>query len=411
MANIAIFRKAKANQISTLSHLINNHELTNQDSKLNPSKDNINTVYIYDNGLKTAEFKRDGTNAKIIEKISEIEKRLDQEARADYTEYKTKEKLANPNKKIRTVLQSKNLKKEFIIAVGGDCKIDDPVQFEKDVLKTAFKILKHKGLDEKNLIALVVHNDESSSSSSNSSKSSPSQHIHCQYCDYSWSKKTTATQLEKPKITNGMTPEEKRQAHKSSREAFALFQNLTAEGLKMSRGEKDSRVKHKTKAQFYEEKAKEVDQLEIKLSSKTQELEEIKKAVEDVRKSTSAEINALANSKKQFQAEYNTFEDNLKREFRGLIEIKNQIRINSNMLFLPTPEVNLDILIAGLNTELGLNWKLKDLEKTYIAGQYCLQKMSYPDLAKLIKNAEDLTKKINEKLERENVLARNPRTR
>lgn len=406
MANIAIFRKAKANQISTLSHLINNHELTNQETKLNPNKDNKNTVYIYDNGLKTADFYRDGTNDEIIEKISEIEKRLDHEARKDYTEHKLKEKLANPDKKIRTVLQSKNLKKEFIIAVGGDCKIDDPVKFEKDVLKTAFKILEHKGLEKKNLIALVVHKDES-----NALKSSHSWHIHCQYSDYNFTKHTTATQLEKPKITKNMTPDEKKQAHKNSREAFKLFQDFTADGLHMQRGENDSKATHKTKAQFYEEKAKEVDQLEIKLSSKTQELEEIKKAVEDVRKSTSAEINALANSKKQLQAEYNTFEDNLKQKLQHLIEIKNQLRINSNMPFLPAPEVNLDILIAGLNTELGLNWKLKDLEKTYIAGQYCLQKMSYPDLPKLIKNAEDLTKKINEKLERENVLARNQRTR
>jgi len=401
MANIAIFRKAKANQISTLSHLINNHELTNQETKLNPNKDNKNTVYIYDNGLKTADFYRDGTNDEIIEKISEIEKRLDHEARKDYTEHKLKEKLANPDKKIRTVLQSKNLKKEFIIAVGGDCKIENQAQLEKDVLKTALKIMKHKGLDKKNLIALVMHRDESLKS----------RHFHIQYCDYNFALHTTATQLEKPKITKNMTPDEKKQAHKNSREAFKLFQDFTADGLHMQRGENDSKATHKTKAQFYEEKAKEVDQLEIKLSSKTQELEEIKKAVEDVRKSTSAEINALANSKKQFQAEYNTFEDNLKRELRGLIEIKNQIRINSNMPFLPTPEVNLDILLAGLNTELGLNWKLKDLEKIYTSGQYCLQKLSYPDLPKLIKNAEDLTKKINEKLERENVLARNQRTR
>lgn len=280
MGNIAIFRKAKSNQISTLSHLINNHELTNQDTKLNPSKNNQNTVYIYDDGLKTTKFKRDGTNQLIMDNIQDIENRLDKEARADYTEHKLKEKLANPDKKIRTVLQSKNLKKEFIIAVGGDCQIDDPVKFEKDVLKTAFKILEHKGLEKKNLIALVVHKDES-----NALKSSHSWHIHCQYSDYSFTKHTTATQLEKPKITKDMTPEEKKQAHKNSRESFALFQDLTAEGLKMSRGETNSRVKHKTKAQFYDEKFKEVEQLErttAKLQAKKDKLQDEIKKTQDM---------------------------------------------------------------------------------------------------------------------------------
>jgi hypothetical protein len=298
MGNIAIFRKAKSNQISTLSHLINNHELTNQDTKLNPSKNNQNTVYIYDDGLKTAEFKRDGTNEKIIEKISEIEKRLDQEARADYTEYKTKEKLANPNKKIRTVLQSKNLKKEFIIAVGGDCQIDDPVKFEKDVLKTAFKILEHKGLEKKNLIALVVHKDES-----NALKSSHSWHIHCQYSDYSFTKHTTATQLEKPKITKDMTPEEKKQAHKNSRESFALFQDLTAEGLKMSRGETNSRVKHKTKAQFYDEKFKEVEQLE-RITAKLQKTKEKLEDEIKINQDMNLIINAGRDKSKKEMEEY-----------------------------------------------------------------------------------------------------------
>lgn len=400
MANIAIFRQAKANQISSYNHLVNIQDFTNQNKLFNSKVGYTNIMFtVNDNGEYSAtKYIRDGKNQHLITNLKKREDNLDKLSRDDYKSHKLKEKVANPTKRVRTVLQSKDLRKEFIIALGGDKKIK-PWDFANKVKATVDAVMEKKGLDRRNVIGIFIHADEKTL------------HAHISYNDFSFKYSTTASQLGRFKIEKGMSRELKSEVLKLQRAKFAEYQDLVAEKMGMQRGEVNSRAKHTTKAQFYDEKAKEVDQFEIKLSSKTQELEEIKKAVEDVRKSTSAEINALANSKKQFQAEYNTFEDNLKRELRGLIEIKNQIRINSNMPFLPTPEVNLDILLAGLNTELGLNWKLKDLEKIYTSGQYCLQKLSYPDLPKLIKNAEGLTKKINEKLERENVLVKTQRTR
>ncbi len=400
MANISIYREANKGQISSYHHLVNMQDFSNQDPNNNPNKDNSNLfIYVDDNGKYQHNiFYRDGSNQKLMDNLKQSEMELDNLAREDYKNHKLLERAANPNKKIRTVLQSKDLKKEFIIALGGDKNIT-PSDFANKAKKAVDEIMKAKGLTRKNIIGIFIHNEEKVI------------HLHCIHSSYSFDKKTTATQLAKPKITKGMSKEEKSQLVKLQRQEFGKFQDIVADAMGMQRGKVNSRAKHTTKAQHFEAKAKEVEKLDIALFSKTKELELIKKEVEEIKKLTSAEINALANSKKQLQTEYNTFEDNLKQKLQHLIEIKNQLRINSNMPFLPAPEVNLDILIAGLNTELGLNWKLKDLEKTYIAGQYCLQKLSYPDLPKLIKNAEELSKKINARLERENVLALNQRTR
>jgi hypothetical protein len=241
MANIGVFREAKINQISSLNHLFNTHEQTNQNPLINPNLANNNSCYIWDNEASTTklmEFKRDGNNQDVIDLLRKKEISLDKEAREDYKKHKLNEKANNPGKKVRTVLQSKNLKKEFGIFVGGDMTITNKAEFEARALKTAIKVLEKKGLSEKNLLSLTVHFDEKTP------------HIHCQYLDYSWKHKTTGTEHSKTRFVPGM---DKKQLRKLNRDNFAEFQDLVADGMGMQRGQRNSKAINRKKSEHFRE--------------------------------------------------------------------------------------------------------------------------------------------------------------
>ena len=269
MANIAIYREANKHEISTFNHLINTQDIKNQDPEKNPNLGKTNLlIYVEDGEFKEYEFKRDGNNQSDIDMLHTIERELDKEAREHYKEHKTKEKLANPDKKIRTVLQSTDLRKEFVLAIGGDRQIDESTFAEK-VKKTVDAVMDAKGLDRGNIIGIFIHNDEKTT------------HVHCQYNDYSKQYCTTSAQHARPKMTKGMTKKTKSNLIKLQREEFGKFQDIVAENLEMERGEKGSQAKHLSKAEHFEQKSKEFEQLEratAKLQKTKEKLQaEIKK--------------------------------------------------------------------------------------------------------------------------------------
>lgn len=288
MANIGVFREAKIDQISTLNHLFNTHEQTNQNPLINPNLANKNSCYIWDNEASTTklmEFQRDGNNQDVIDLLRKKEISLDKLARADYKNHKEQEKLKNPNKKIRTVLQSKNLKKEFGIFVGGDMTITNKAEFEARALKTAIKVLEKKGLSEKNLLSLTVHFDEKTP------------HIHCQYLDYSWKHKTTGTEHCKTRFVPGM---DKKQLRKLNRDNFAEFQDLVAEGMGMQRGQRNSKEINRKKSEHFKEETEKHTLLLIqqkaelvRLNAEIQSQETIKSRNEDFKKSQDLEYEDL----------------------------------------------------------------------------------------------------------------------
>lgn len=265
MANIGIYREANKHEISSFHHLVNTQDIDNQDPEKNPNFGKTNLLIYVENGeFKEYEFKRDGNNQSDIDMLHTIERELDKEAREHYKEHKIKERLANPDKKIRTVLQSKDLRKEFVLAIGGDCEIDESTFAEK-VKKTVDAVMVAKGLERDNIIGVFIHRDERSV------------HVHCSYNSYAKQYVTTAEQLARPKITKGMTKKTKSNLIKLQREEFGKFQDIVSEHLEMERGEKGSKAKHKTKAQFYDEKSKEFEQLE----RTTAKLQKTKEKLED----------------------------------------------------------------------------------------------------------------------------------
>lgn len=288
MANIGVFREAKINQISSLNHLLNTHEQTNQNPLINPNLKNDNSCYIWDDEALTTKlmsFKRDGNNQDVIDLLRKKEINLDKEAREDYKKHKLNEKANNPGKKIRTVLQSKNLKKEFGIFVGGDMAITNKAEFEARALKTAIKILEKKGLSEKNLLSLTVHFDEKTP------------HLHCQYLDYSWKHKTTGTEHCKTRFVPGM---DKKQLRKLNRDNFAEFQDLVAEGMGMQRGQRNSKEINRKKAEHFKEETEKHTLLLIKqkaelerLNTEIQRQEINKSRNEDFKKSQDLEYEEL----------------------------------------------------------------------------------------------------------------------
>jgi hypothetical protein len=279
MANIAIYREANNHEISSFHHLVNTQDIDNQAPEKNPNLGKTNLLIYVENGeFKEYEFKRDGNNQSDIDMLHEIERELDKEARDHYKEHKIKERLANPDKKIRTVLQSKDLRKEFFLAIGGDCEIDESTFAEK-VKKTVDAVMVAKGLERDNIIGVFIHRDERSV------------HVHCSYNSYAKQYFTTAEQLARPKITKGMTKKTKSNLIKLQREEFGKFQDIVAENLEMERGEKGSKAKHKTKAQFYDEKSKEVEQLE----RTTAKLQKTKEKLQDEIKKTQ-DMNVLINA-------------------------------------------------------------------------------------------------------------------
>ena len=238
MTTIAIFRQAKKAQISTNNHLFNQQEIRNQHHKNNPNLTNENTViYVKDGELVKKTFNRNGLNADLVQTFGDKAKQLDELARNDYKQHKTAEKQANPAKKIRTVLQTKDLKKEFGIFLGGDKDIGNKAEFEQKIVKSVLKILEKKGLDKSNIISIVVHYDEKTP------------HAHIQYNDYSFKHKTTGQELGKIRQKEGLN---KQQLLKLNRANFGEFQDILAENMGMDRGKRDSKQVNISKTQYYE---------------------------------------------------------------------------------------------------------------------------------------------------------------
>ena len=238
MTTIAIFRQAKKAQISTNNHLFNTQEIRNQHNKNNPNLKNENTViYVKDGELVKRQFNRNGLNADLVQLFSDKAKQLDELARADYKQHKLAEKQANPGKKIRTVLQTKDLKKEFGIFLGGDKEIGNKEEFEKKIVKSALAILEKKGLDKRNIISIVIHFDEKTP------------HAHIIYNDFSNLHKTTGQELGKIRQKDGLN---KQQLLKLNRSKFGEFQDILAENMGMERGKKDSKQVNISKTQYYE---------------------------------------------------------------------------------------------------------------------------------------------------------------
>lgn len=291
MANIGIYREANKHEISTFNHLINTQDIKNQDPEKNPNLGKTNLlIYVEDGEFKEYEFKRDGNNQSDIDMLHTIERELDKEARDHYKEHKTKEKLANPAKKVRTVLQSKDLRKEFVLAIGGDRQIDESTFAEK-VKKTVDAVMDAKGLDRGNIIGIFIHNDEKTT------------HVHCQYNDYSKQYCTTSAQHARPKMTKGMTKKTKSNLIKLQREEFGKFQDIVAENLEMERGEKGSQAKHLSKAEHFEKKSKEVEQLE-RITAKLQKTKEKLQAEIKINQDMNLLITAGRDKSKKEMEEY-----------------------------------------------------------------------------------------------------------
>ncbi len=313
MANIGVFREAKINQISSLNHLFNTHEQTNQNPLINPNLANNNSCYIWDNEASTTklmEFKRDGNNQDVIDLLRKKEISLDKEAREDYKKHKLNEKANNPGKKIRTVLQSKNLKKEFGIFLGGDMLITNRAEFEAKALKTAIKVLEKKGLSEKNLLSLTVHFDEKTP------------HIHCQYVDYSWKHKTTGTEHCKTRFVQGM---DKKQLRKLNRDNFAEFQDLVADGMGMQRGQRNSKAINRKKSEHFKE---ETEKHTLLLIQQKAELTRLNAEIH------SQEINKSRNEdfKKTQNLEYEDLEEKIENNKKIIKGQEQQIDKNDDII-------------------------------------------------------------------------------
>jgi hypothetical protein len=334
MGTIAIYREAKKGQVSSLNHLVNAQEYTNQ--KNDPK---INKIFIIDEAgeWKTHNFTRDGNNQNLINQLREREQKINEMARADYKAHKLEQKAQNPSgRRVCTVLQSKELKKEFVTAIGGDKKITDLKKFEENARATALKILKKKGLDGRNLLSLTIHYDEKTP------------HVHVQYNNYSWEHKTTASELTRIRLPKNATQAQKREAYNEIRQNFAEFQTLTAQGFGMTRGDFNSRVQHKTKAQYFNVLAEQSERLKAENSKLRQQNRELTEKNNDikiepellpvlnnikniVKQSTPAELQIMHNLWRPKNTENFDFSNALRREIADFWDeqaIKKQKQLN-----------------------------------------------------------------------------------
>jgi hypothetical protein len=311
MANIAIYREAKVGKISSYHHLVCQQDFSNQDEKNNPNKGKSNLMFYIENGeYKYQEFYRDGTNQDLMESLKTKELELDKFARADYKAHKTKEKLENPDKKVRTVLQSKNLKKEFVLAIGGDQDIT-PSDFANKVTKTVDAVLKEKGLNRENIIGVFVHRDEMGAI-----------HGHVIFNEYSVLHKTTANQLGKPTIPAGATKKQISDIVKKHHEDFGRFQDIVADAMGMQRGEKGSKAKHLSKAQHFEKQSKEVEQLE-RITAKLQKTKE--KLQDEIKKTQ--DMNVLINAgRDKAKREMEEFQELSTKNQKAIITQERQLK-------------------------------------------------------------------------------------
>ena len=246
MATKIIYREAKKNQISTAEHIYNKQEKTNADYEKNQNYGKQNTLIFFgdDGRFKRTHFIRNGNNENLINQFDTREKKIDAEARADYKQYKTEQKKAHPEQKIRTVLQTKNLKKEFGLFLGGDKDMGNKEEFEKKILATVKKIMQKKRLEDKNIISIAIHYDEKTP------------HCHVQYNDYSFKHKTTGAELQRVRTDKNASKQEIKEAYKKQIDNFSEFQDLVSDEMGMERGEKNSKAKNKTKFEFYNEVVK-----------------------------------------------------------------------------------------------------------------------------------------------------------
>jgi len=270
MGNVSIFRQAKKGQVSTNNHLYNTQEMYNQQTKYNKNVGQENKVFYYnkDNNLVYRKFTRDSNNSALNDYFTAKENELDKLAREDYTAHKKQQKLDNPSKKIRTVLQTKDLTKEFGIFLGGDKNVENKEDFEDKLLQTVHKILKKKGLSEKNLISIVIHYDEFTP------------HAHIKYNDYSNLHKTTATEYCKVRFQTGL---DKKQLNKLNRDNFAEFQDLVADNMGMERGQKDSKAINRSKYEYFKDSVKIIEKINI-VNDLKKELNKANAKIDDLEK-------------------------------------------------------------------------------------------------------------------------------
>lgn len=316
MATIAIFRQAKLSQISSFNHLINTHEITNQNPKNNHNINNDNKIIVFDaenDKFISRNFKRNGQNADGVKELHEIAETLDKQARLDYKAHKEKEKANNPTKKIRTVLQSKNLRKEFGVFLGGDKKIGSKAEFEENALKTALKVLETKGLDKKNLICLVIHYDEKTP------------HAHISYNDYSYLHKTTGSELCKIRDKNITTKAQ----YSINTNAFGEFQDIVAHEMGMERGQHNSKAQNRSKSQHFAILAEQSEQLKAEnsaLRTKNRDLTEKNNDIEIDR-----EILPVLNTFKQIVKQSTPAELQIARDLWRPKNTENQFDFNNQL--------------------------------------------------------------------------------
>ena len=327
MTTIAIFRQAKKEQISTNNHLFNTQEIRNQHHKNNQNLTNKNTLIYVENGeLVRREFQRNGNNQEIIDHFKQVEKELDKLAREDYKQHKLAEKQANPAKKVRTVLQSKSLKKEFGIFLGGDKRVENKEDFEQKIVKSALKILEKKGLSEKNLISIVIHYDELTP------------HAHINYNDYSSLHKTTGQEFGKIRSKNGLNKQELR---KLNMQEFGKFQDILANTMEMERGQKDSKQVNISKTQYYKNMANNKNDV-IELSKNLELKTAILAKYENY-------LSVANNEIKQLKQQLNSY-----KNVDGVInDLKNDLSISNNYSIKRDKRINENL--AELFEVLGLD--------------------------------------------------------
>ena len=321
MSTIAIFRKAKFGKKSSINHVVNSQSLDNQGTQKNPNYLAENKLYIFDeakNDFTFTKYQRDGESQELNNLLNNKIKELDKLAREDYKKNKEAEKdeifkkcreTGTKPPKIRTVLQSKDLIKEVVIALGGDKNIKSKEQFEKQAVEFAKKFMDKKQLDNKNIISISVHYDESAP------------HLHLHYNDYSFKKHTTATSLESVQCKD-KTKEEKTALVKSAREKFGEFQDLAAETFEMSRGNKGSREKNKEKALFLKEQLHMMEQVKQQKLAELSRLNSEIKANKEIENTIEKNKKTIENQEEEINKNDAILEDKIERTK------ENNMRIN-----------------------------------------------------------------------------------
>lgn len=382
MSTIAILREAhkggglqksgrpSIRQISTRQHLLNSQEFNNNNKKINPNKYNENVFITFDqekNEFITQKFYRNGKNSKLIEDLEHLENNVDKQAREDYKNHKLKERKENPGKKVRTVLQSKDLKREFVIALGGDKKITSQEDFNKKVLKTSRELMKAKGLEDKNLLSITIHYDEKTP------------HAHIQYNEYSFQHKTTATEFNKIRFKEGADAKE---ITKLNREKFAKLQDITAINMEMSRGERDSKAIHKEKYEFFREEVKNNPGINVVFNAQIKKVEAETQRNQAIKEKN--QVNELLYDKSKEVNELSEKIEVLEKSKRFLELEKDKINNKSN---------ELSELFKILGLESIKDYKTEDIKKV----------VEKPEFKTMLTNFLDMFKNLMKQLINSNI--------